>query len=1183
MLFSPNKYRMREIFFGLRESSLLLPPSSVYGGLDGSTFLSLLAFFHNSLITADYQPARCLPICSLYTYIATDICRNVVLAVKGRLMMARALLRCRSLTAMWWTLYSVSQGHDLPKPLLAGEVLDGTIAEVQAMDAVVPYRTYEDPFSESNKKAVTVLSELVVTVEGGGDASEKYGDYNLHVFRYLQAEFLVCISSYPRVFAQIGDPEEKERLARLDKADGMLAKLWQDITGNEDDLLAWSTGLREARMNSQKKIESADGGDAGEAKPADLMATPTQALKEEQSELCVDIRLLRSSLWELRGDLGRALLEVNYAMHFMRLLADKGPNKDCIAAGLEARSHPDMKIWMMLRRRMVYLLVAQGRLDAANAHIELGLTECRQASDELTRVELLAARARADTLGGKILEVNKDKRTGALPTGERCLSIATKHLPVLTKSAVYARMSLYLLLEQNPSLLGNISTRAPSEISDHSARKAGEEEVSAEELLEAQNQVIFSPIAKELQARNRAEGRNKGGRVALSYDEYRDCQLHLAEMLVESEADLDQLLQVQNFELHPYNMNTLLHIGDKEDRSELLRPPLLPPPKGSFRDQVESDSREPPNLYLEVMPLRCHCELMLAKLRLNLGDLDQTRRLLQEAEARIARCVHFPPWLFVQFCILKCQWRRLDLRTRGGYATALPADEGAPPPAVNYRNPGTFGDGICPPTDCPVFRTFLKKARTPSLTHDTKWIPSDLHAPVANPLDQFLQELLAIIRISALEGGHDYSHLFALLREGLEEVLRCFSARSDAAHQQGGLDSETVSKAYDMMHTHFSCLVATADLRKALQFETAELASAGGAPPDPKGKDAKGGGGGADKAAAPAAPVDVNLLPPRIKLDIQRCLERQPHEGALAYSALAQAEMQKALGFQTVVKHGFALRRECDQFASMFHSERVVADQLHVAMTQASEPYRKAKVLDESRLKDFEAPPEAPTTGDVLVHWTQSDITISMLPPSESCALLVFICPLPAAGDTPALPPLIARTNDVSRYELRLLYDGLCADLEHCKPAEAVATDYLEQRLWAFVHAIRGLALGGNGEGETGATTGPGGSNDATTRPPEGEPELEQALLRLILSLAKEAEGGGTTAGTPMPPAAEGEEQAEEPPHRPEKAEAWKVQDLLKALVKLLDPSSAASRVSHPELSSFLREALAPLNVFPPS
>merc|ERR1740121_827233 len=99
------------------------------------------------------------------------------------------------------------------------------------------------------------------------------------------------------------------------------------------------------------------------------------------------------------------------------------------------------------------------------------------------------------------------------------------------------------------------------------------------------------------------------------------------------------------------------------------------------------------------------------------------------------------------------------------------AKESPPPDAPNdalYRDPKAFADGKCPPTDSPLFRTFIRRGRAPSLALGSEWVP-----PAAregeDDLNRFLSELLEVLSMAAKEGGHDYAQVFALLREGLEE------------------------------------------------------------------------------------------------------------------------------------------------------------------------------------------------------------------------------------------------------------------------------------------------------------------------------------------------------------------------------------------------------------------------------
>lgn len=48
--YAPSRHRLREIFYGLRETRMILPPNSVYGGVDGCNLLTALNFFQNTLV-----------------------------------------------------------------------------------------------------------------------------------------------------------------------------------------------------------------------------------------------------------------------------------------------------------------------------------------------------------------------------------------------------------------------------------------------------------------------------------------------------------------------------------------------------------------------------------------------------------------------------------------------------------------------------------------------------------------------------------------------------------------------------------------------------------------------------------------------------------------------------------------------------------------------------------------------------------------------------------------------------------------------------------------------------------------------------------------------------------------------------------------------------------------------------
>merc|ERR1719382_629229 len=146
-------------------------------------------------------------------------------------------------------------------------------------------------------------------------------------------------------------------------------------------------------------------------------------------------------------------------------------------------------------------------------------------------------------------------------------------------------------------------------------------------------------------------------------------------------------------------------------------------------------------------------------------------------------------------------------------------------------------------------------------------------------------------------------------------------------------------------------------------------------------------------------------------------------------------------------------------FASVFHSDRLLCDQLHVALAQSSEAYASAKILSETQLKAIEAPPETPTTGEVLIHWFAPDDLGATLPPGDACAFLMFFCPL--ADDAVAGQTAVARCSDVQRCKINRLWDGLCADLEHCKPATAgVTAEYIAGRLRYAAGILRGVCHG---------------------------------------------------------------------------------------------------------------------------
>eukprot|EP00435_Cladocopium_sp_Y103_P066127 s401_g28.t1 len=173
-----------------------------------------------------------------------------------------------------------------------------------------------------------------------------------------------------------------------------------------------------------------------------------------------------------------------------------------------------------------------------------------------------------------------------------------------------------------------------------------------------------------------------------------------------------------------------------------------------------------PNIYLELMPLRLHCQLTLAALRLDLGLIDEACQLLQDAELCMTRCVHLVPWQHVQFCLLKLRWRKLKYRV--GLAPSAPLDA---PNAVLYRDPKTFATGICPAVDSPLYRTFLQRAKPPQIAAVSEWVPPYERQP-EEALQIYMQEFLQVARVVLKEGGNDLRQLLQLLDEALEENLR---------------------------------------------------------------------------------------------------------------------------------------------------------------------------------------------------------------------------------------------------------------------------------------------------------------------------------------------------------------------------------------------------------------------------
>merc|ERR1719195_2497810 len=237
-------------------------------------------------------------------------------------------------------------------------------------------------------------------------------------------------------------------------------------------------------------------------------------------------------------------------------------------------------------------------------------------------------------------------------------------------------------------------------------------------------------------------------------------------------------------------------------------------------------------------------------------------------------CVHLLPWLYVKFCVLKLQWRRLS-RQAGAGPVAVPINSSN---HVKYGGAEAFAYGIRPRTDSPLYRSFLEKAGTPQLIEGTNWLLPANDASYGDGLQQYIQQVLAVATLATREGGHDSTQLLALFREGLEEVLWI------ASH--GG--SQAGTNAPGLIYAFFECLVGVVEARGALMFESPSAVQGGTEAAAPPAKDGKAGKDGKSGTAGGVQGLDVALLPQRSVLEIYgnlRCQGREKH--GLAYSAAA--------------------------------------------------------------------------------------------------------------------------------------------------------------------------------------------------------------------------------------------------------------------------------------------------------
>jgi len=380
-----------------------------------------------------------------------------------------------------------------------------------------------------------------------------------------------------------------------------------------------------------------------------------------------------------------------------------------------------------------------------------------------------------------------------------------------------------------------------------------------------------------------------------------------------------------------------------------------------------------------------------------------------------------------------------------------------------------------------------------------------------------------------------------LFREGLEEVLWI------ASH--GG--SQASTNAPGLFTPFFECLVGVVEARGALMFESPSAVQCGTEAAAPPAKDSKSGKDGKSGTAGGVQGLDVTLLPQRSVLEIYgnlRCQGREKH--GLAYSAAAVQDVQKLIPFTTVLRHALALRRECNTFRSLIHSERLLCDQLHVNLAHASDVYLNARMVSKGLLQALEVPAETlPITGDIFIHWIPNDSGVSteldLQTLGEQCTFILLACPLP--DDSKEKQILVAR-GSVRRHDLRLLWDGLCKDVDHCRPpAQAITVEHVEWRLCCAADIL----------------TGKGVAADRSHRDPQHHNATQQVLLALEMDTANQC----TAESSASARAAAGQ------------LDAKKVQGLLTSLAKLLHERSSAARVSHPALCRFLRLLLAPVQL----
>jgi hypothetical protein len=1013
---------MREIFYGMRETEGLLLPSGLYGGVDASTFLSSLSFFVNTLLIHDYEVYRGLRLMSLYHYVATDICRDATAAVRGRMLMTSALIACDRVSEAHAELHAIFRGHDLPRPLMVNETLDVAVTTGAAsadQEILERFNSALSPYHTENQARVNELLDLQLGENSPQEQSE---------FALVICEFVLKVCAFKRVAAP-GDEDEKVRAAWLAKVDERLKKVWKDTTQTEGDALGWN--------------------------PKEPTELPPEPISEELSTLAIKVRLALSVSAELRGDLSAAVKEVTFAMAFIRDQAPVYAHAKTLRCEHRARTHADVKQWMRLRRRLVALLSAEGRIDAVNSHVEQGLREARQAGDRLTAVELLYFSALSDVTAGKILEVHHDVRKGAVPTLERLLRLSSRYFPVPPKATVLARGLFYILLEQNTQIASLVSDAASdhsvgSTFSDHDHDIDNVGDVGeAEDDDEAAHDIAL------LAPKRPANGDPKKPYewVRETPAEFRERKRALAETLDRCIDDLEIFAGSAGFEDAPADRNLLLHFHTDEPDPEVS---LLPPASGKsagegrmsagvlgVRHLGTSDTRSSPNVYFSQRPLLLHFQLLVARLRLQLGELASAKELLQSAELRIHQCLHVLPSMHVELGILKLRWRRLCMIPSHGIEN--------PPPV-----PGGECKGISPPTLSFFFRPWTTVMRSPPLTAETDWrVRNDDEEPTSEQiiadLDSFLGEVRDAVAVCVKEGGHDFNQLEALLYEALREALR----------QYGRVDRDALSNAtvHSVVGSLFNSLATASEKHEKLRLRPTEFITD-------------------DKLTCP--------LPLIVERAVTQGLARQGQHGYGKEYCKYTEGYASVVTQRTAVLFLNALRRESAAFYHLNHDDKHTCDSLHVALQAGLPSYAAEACLNEESFppvpKDFGGLAE-PLADQVISYWATAEANETNPYEGGSHSELVHFFVYLGPTEAPPVPedapeglepepdptvPMVAVLRLIVRSEVRGQYDLFCEDVTNGKPAsraeaaasaaerrDGFATSYIRARLEDLQRCLR--------------------------------------------------------------------------------------------------------------------------------